>query len=85
MPGPVEIRLPVEASPDAHAQIPEPEVPRVAAALRSVRRDPPDARDDGQYVADCVMDYLREVVLRHSRRERVAQAVRDADAAGVDW
>lgn len=82
---PVEIVLPEQASATAHAVVPETAVPRVAAALRATRRDTTDGRDDATYVADCVMEYLRDAVTRWSHRERIAQALHAAEPPEVGW
>jgi len=76
---PVVIELPDQASDTAHAVVPAEHVPRVAAALRASRSDVVDERDDETYVADCVVDYLMRLAASWSHRERIKQALRDAE------
>jgi hypothetical protein len=71
---PVEITLPAQASDNARANIPSHAVPKVAAALRQQYGESENGQPDDEYVADKVMDMLREMVTEYEYGEAIRAA-----------
>lgn len=82
---PVEITLPEQASGQARAAIPEHAVPRVAAAMRAERGEQPDGNDDEEYIADVLLEEIRQRVQQHERSEAIRQAVRNVTPPEIDF
>jgi hypothetical protein len=71
---PVEINLPEQASGNARASIPEHAVPEVAAMFREEYGEAPNGQPDDEYVADKLMDEIRERVRQYKYGKLIREA-----------
>ena len=82
---PVEITLPEQSSGDARASIPDHAVPKVAAALRAQFGEQPNGQPDDEYVADKIMQHLRELVVDYEYSEAIRAAHQSVERPEPDF
>ena len=81
----IEVRLPEQASDEAHMALPKEAVPEVAEALRDEEGEEPSDEADEEYVTRKISEWARDATMRYRTRKARREALAAVKAEPLEW